>query len=75
MNPNPVKNRVVFSARDQPPKVAKALGVGAWWRGSRPFTAALERSLMQEDGKRLRALADRLIEVALKGDVGGDARN
>lgn len=36
---------------------------------NKPWSDALTRALMAEDGKKLRALAERLVEKALEGDV------
>ena len=36
---------------------------------TRPWSDAINRALLAEDGKKLRALADRLIDRALEGDV------
>jgi hypothetical protein len=36
---------------------------------NRPWADALRRALLAEDGQKLRALADRLVEQALAGDV------
>ena len=36
---------------------------------NRPWAEALNRALLAEDGKKLRALADRIIDKALEGDV------
>lgn len=36
---------------------------------NKPWSEALNRALVQEDGKKLRALADKLIEKAMEGDV------
>jgi len=36
---------------------------------NRPWAEAINRALLAEDGKKLRALADRLIDRALEGDV------
>jgi hypothetical protein len=59
-----------FTANSQPAAEAKALGVGAWWRTSKPITAALQRVLAQNDGAMLRAMAEKLIACALEGDTG-----
>lgn len=49
-------------------QVANPLGAGALGH-RRPFTEALTRALLQNDGKKLRALAERLFELAMNGDV------
>ena len=49
-------------------QIANPVGAGATGRG-KPFTDALMRALLQEDGKKLRAIAEKLIEVAMNGDV------
>lgn len=36
---------------------------------NRPWAEAINRALLAEDGKKLRALAEKLIEKALEGDV------
>lgn len=36
---------------------------------NRPWAEAVNRALLAEDGKKLRALADKLIDKALEGDV------
>lgn len=36
---------------------------------SKPWSDAINRALLAEDGKKLRALADKLIDKALEGDV------
>lgn len=36
---------------------------------NRPWAEAINRALMAEDGKKLRALADKIIDRALEGDV------
>lgn len=36
---------------------------------NRPWAEAVNRALLAEDGKKLRALADKLIACALEGDV------
>ncbi len=36
---------------------------------SRPWSDAINRALLAEDGKKLRSLADKLIDRALEGDV------
>ena len=36
---------------------------------NKPWADALNRALLAEDGKKLRALADKLIDKALDGDV------
>jgi hypothetical protein len=36
---------------------------------NRPWAEAINRALLAEDGKKLRALADKLIDRALEGDV------
>ena len=36
---------------------------------NRPWTEAINRALVAEDGKKLRAIAEKLIERALDGDV------
>lgn len=36
---------------------------------NKPWSEAINRALMAEDGKKLRALAEKLIEKALEGDV------
>ena len=36
---------------------------------NRPWAEAINRALLAEDGKKLRALADRIIDKALEGDV------
>lgn len=36
---------------------------------NRPWAEAINRALLAEDGKKLRALADRIIDRALEGDV------
>ena len=36
---------------------------------NRPWAEALNRALLAEDGKKLRALADKLVDRALDGDV------
>lgn len=36
---------------------------------NRPWAEAINRALLAEDGKKLRALAERIIERALEGDV------
>ena len=36
---------------------------------NRPWAEALNRALLAEDGKALRALADKIVEKALEGDV------
>lgn len=36
---------------------------------NRPWSEALNRALLAEDGKKLRALAEKLIDKALEGDV------
>jgi hypothetical protein len=36
---------------------------------NRPWSEAINRALLSEDGKQLRALADKLIACALAGDV------
>lgn len=36
---------------------------------NKPWFDALNRALLAEDGKKLRALADKLIDRALEGDV------
>jgi len=36
---------------------------------NRPWAEAVNRALLAEDGKKLRALADKLIARALEGDV------
>ena len=36
---------------------------------NRPWAEVIKRSLLAEDGKKLRALADRLVDKALEGDV------
>lgn len=36
---------------------------------NRPWAEAINRALLAEDGKKLRALADKLIDKALEGDV------
>lgn len=36
---------------------------------NRPWADAINRALLAEDGKKLRALADRLIDKAIEGDV------
>jgi hypothetical protein len=38
------------------------------WRG-RPWSESLQKALLQGDGKKLRALAEKLIQVGLGGDV------
>jgi hypothetical protein len=49
-------------------QIANPEGAGATGRG-RPFTDALMRALLQEDGKKLRLLAEKLIDTGLSGDV------
>ncbi len=36
---------------------------------AKPWSDAINRALLAEDGKKLRALADKLIDKALEGDV------
>lgn len=36
---------------------------------NRPWAEAINRALLAEDGKKLRALADKIIDRALEGDV------
>lgn len=36
---------------------------------NRPWAEAINRALLAEDGKKLRALADKIIDKALEGDV------
>lgn len=36
---------------------------------NKPWADAINRALLAEDGKKLRALADKLVSVALDGDV------
>ena len=36
---------------------------------NRPWAEAINRALLAEDGKKLRLLADKIIDKALKGDV------
>jgi len=36
---------------------------------NRPWSEAINRALLAEDGKKLRALADKLIDAAMEGDV------
>lgn len=36
---------------------------------NRPWAEAINRVLLAEDGKKLRALAEKLVEKALEGDV------
>lgn len=36
---------------------------------AKPWAEALNRALLAEDGKKLRALADKLVDRALEGDV------
>lgn len=36
---------------------------------NRPWAEAINRALLSEDGKKLRALADKIIDKALEGDV------
>jgi hypothetical protein len=36
---------------------------------NKPWADAINRALLAEDGKKLRALADKLIDRALEGDV------
>jgi hypothetical protein len=36
---------------------------------NKPWAEAVNRALLAEDGKKLRALADKLIDRALEGDV------
>lgn len=36
---------------------------------NRPWAEAINRALLADDGKKLRALADKLIDRALEGDV------
>lgn len=36
---------------------------------SKPWRDALNRAIAQQDGKKLRAMADKLIAQAMKGDV------
>ena len=38
----------------------------------RPFRDALRRAIAQEDGKRLRAAAERLLDLAAMGGMGGE---
>jgi Family of unknown function (DUF5681) len=49
-------------------QIANPAGAGSTGRG-KPFTDALMRALLQEDGKKLRAIAEKLIEQAMNGDV------
>lgn len=37
-------------------------------QSNKPFLAALKRALAQDDGKKLRAAAERLIELAAQGE-------
>jgi len=36
---------------------------------NRPWTDAINRAILAQDGKALRALADKLVEKALEGDM------
>lgn len=36
---------------------------------NKPWSDAINRALLAEDGKKLRALADKLIDKAMEGDV------
>lgn len=36
---------------------------------NRPFAEAIRRAIAQEDGKRLREIAERLISMAASGDI------
>ena len=36
---------------------------------TKPWTEALTRALLEKDGKKLRAIADKLVEEAMDGDI------